>query len=361
MLRRVSGQPDGTDGRGHDLDANGGSPAAAGAPLPFAASQRGVATSVRLALSWASPTERSAVLGFEGEPTEPLSARAWARLWCVAMARMRGWSVVAAQGEDLLVTRGAERVLLCPVTVSPDHRTSAGAESLLRALDPVFGDRPWAFVLRRPIGPDGDVSRLVEPTRQWLARVDQARWDADYAIYEDTDLSIELRVMPERWKGYAGALLRVAQPPGADRIERVLGEIDALNARRTDPLLPVIPVVVADQPWRVGRRRLLQALYGKPLEVNVNERGVSTYTFSRSDAAWFGAGSASTVAAVWWLGRDPTDPTSVRGWSNENPWAACSAPRFVGTRLAVTAVGEPSDAQAPASLTRVRDPGGVQP
>lgn len=357
----MSGRPDGTDGRRHDLDASGGAPGAAGAPSRLAASQGGPATSVRLALSWASPRERGAILGVEAEPTEPLSVHGWARLWCVAMARMRGWSVVAGQGGDLLVARGEERVLLCPVTVAPDGSTPAGAESLLRALDPVFGDRPWAFVLRRPIGPGGDVSRLIEPTRQWLARVDQSRWDADYAIYEDTDLSIELRVLPERWKGYAGALLRVAQPPGADRIERVLVELDAVNARRTDPLLPIIPVVVADQPWRVGRRRLLQALYGKPLEVNVNERGVSTYTFSRSDTSWFGAGSGSAVAAVWWLARDPTDPTSVRGWSNENPWAACSAPRFVGTRLAVTAVGDPSDAQAPASLTTVREPGGVQP
>ncbi len=282
------------------------------------------------------------------------------RLWGAGIAAAAGWSVVARDVGDLVVERAGRRVRLRPVVVPERGAGLTGAQAIERALAPIFAGRAWALVLRRPVPATLDPSRVAEPARQWLARYDQHQWDGDYAIYEDSDLSLELRLLPYavRPEAPAATALRVVRPPSQHALDDA--ERAWIAALTVPADAPVLPILLRPTAWHLGRRSRFERLYGKPLEAHVDERGTSTVVVRRAPGTWFG-GLAADVPAIWWLAPSADDPLRPRGWAEENPWSTAVAPPFFGQRLAATAVGDLADASAPASLTLLRDPRRIRP
>jgi len=306
------------------------------------------------AAAWGGP---AAALALAHDSPQDLPARG--RLWATAIARAAGFSLVERHGDGVIVQRGGDRVLLLPVVVSAPVDPGP-AQAIASLLQPIFADRSWALILRRSIDAACDVGRIAEPTRQWIARYDQKKWDADYAIYEDVDMSVEFRMLPFAGAAGSGPAIRVVQPPGDHLLDRAETQVQAaLQAIPVD--LPTVVIPLRDARWGVGRRTRIDRLYGKLIEARATSGLQSSFSVRRSPTAWFGREGWHRVAAVWWLWPDPTDPLAPRGHADENPWCSAAAPTFVGERLAVTAVGSADDPAPPASLTRVRPAFGVRP
>jgi hypothetical protein len=304
---------------------------------------------VSAALAWAGPHVRAAVssLGEDG-------VAGWGLLWATAMAVADGWTVERAEGGCVRISRGAEAAWLCPVD-APIAETCDTIRTMVDALTPVFSGRAWALVLRRPIAPGFEPSRLLEPTRQWLARLDQKRWDADYAIYEDREVSVEFRVVEQVPANGAGPFVRVVCPPSEYRLRDVGQRMFAALDQIPQDGAPIVAVLVSDGPWKIGRRSRLEHLYGKLLEACVGERGQASFSFCRAPETWFGDPRAQRLQSVWWLERSGTQSPDMAGWSDDNPWAhPAASPRFKGVRLAVTAVGDLTAEATPASLALLR-------
>ncbi|TVQ93851.1 MAG: hypothetical protein EA397_03615 [Deltaproteobacteria bacterium] len=333
-------------------------PPTIGEPGTPQASPKSSDPQVELALGWAGDEIREAVLA--GVPKGRLNLHARARLWSLSIAQAAGWTFRLRRGSGLLLDRGPHRVWLQPVVVRLGEISPVHPDDLHAALEPLFGRRRWALVLRRPLRAKADVGKVIEPVRQWLARVEQGKWDADYAIYEDAEISIELRLLPGESTGPHGATFRLIAPCTDALLrhtERAMFEV----LSTLDDSLPVVPVLVADRPWRLGRNARLTRLYGKLLETRVGSSGQQTLTFRRDEDTWFGSDLGARVPAVWWLAPRPTDPLVPSGWADENPWSGAMAPPMCGERVSVTAVAESESLGAPASLTYLRRHGWIWP
>lgn len=292
------------------------------------------------------------------------------RLWSLSAAAASGWDLAMVGPRSLTVRREGRRAVLLPVSVPTAAPDDVRVPRLQRRLSPLFEDRPWALIVRRPLPDDFDAERIIEPVRMWLAALDRGRWDGDYAIYEDGGVSLELRVLTDDALQVSpdtpalerpGLVMRLPRADADLQIDDVRERlIAAVEAADTPDGLPVIPVLVRGAPWRLPRRRRLELLYGKLEESTATSTGGASVTFRRSEASLLGRRSFERVAGVWWLGADPTDPLSPRGWADENPWGRHpgEGPRFPGGRLSVVATG-PDEEGAPASLSWV--PGGPVP
>lgn len=312
---------------------------------------------VAQALAWEGGTIPDAV--FAGATPERLDLQAKARLWSLGMARAAGWSFRIRRGSGLLVERGPLRAWIQPVVVQGSESPSTGVRELHEALEPLFGRHRWALILRRGMGLGADVGRVIEPVRQWLQRVDQGKWDADYAIYEDHEISVELRLLPGESQGSNGAtyLLVPAETESVlKRAEIALSE----SVRSVGDTLPVVPVLVSDRPWQLARQARLSRLYGTLIESRVPAQGSPILTFRRAEDTWFGSDLGARIPAVWWLAPDPDQPLTPRGWADENPWSGATAPHFNGERLSIVAVDDSESLGAPASLTQLRRTGWVR-
>lgn len=276
------------------------------------------------------------------------------RLWSLGLAASQGWELSQVGPRTLIVRKDGQRATLLPISVPAPRPGDARLKAVQDRLGGLFEDRSWALIVRRPLPDDFDVERIVEPVRMWLVALDRGRWDGDYAIYEDGGVSLELRVLGDsaELQGRTGLVLRLADAAG-DLLTTDVGErlVAALDAVDVPDSLPLVPVLVRGAPWRVPRRRRLDLLYGKLHESSATH-GTSSVTFRHSDKALFGRPAFEQVAAVWWLGSDPVDPLTPRGWADENPWGRFpgEGPRFPGTRLSVVATG-PEEDGAPASLS----------
>jgi hypothetical protein len=287
--------------------------------------------------------------------------RGLARLWAAELANAAGFlPAFAPEGPDggLVCARGSTRAVLLDVLVSGAPEDGPVLKTLEERLAGVFSDRRWAIVLRKPLPPDLPVERVVEPVRMWLASVERGKWEGDYAIYEDGGVSVELRLLPGAPRA-PGPVLRL---PAVD-VERRLAEStrEILSAVRDvadlDPSWPRVPLVVHAGARPLPRRRRLEALYGKLIEISTAPAADTRLTFVRSSLGLYGRSEMDQVAGVWWLWPSSADPCAWTGQADENPWCAVAArgPAFTGENLAVSVVGD-ATLGAPASLRRVRGP-----
>lgn len=290
-------------------------------------------------------------------------------LWSASIAGIAGWAVEEVHDGALIVSKGEQQAALLPLAVPARPVRSPLLDALEARLDPVFDGKPWALVLRRPLPDDVDMDRIIEPVRMWLVAVERGRWDGDYAIYEDGGVSLELRLLEAAVAG-AGPHLRV---PGlmSDRAANdVAVRLEAILSTSTLPRdLPRIPVLVRSERWPLTERRRQELLYGKVQEFRVDSVGATTISFRQTREApggreigLLGRRAAAEVAAVWWLWPDDDDPLVPHGIADENPWGSHpgGGPRFPGSRLAVSYVGQDEGDDTPAAVTRERAMRGIR-
>jgi len=265
-----------------------------------------------------------------------------ALLWTADLAQRGGLEVVAVAESNALIAQedSGEELVLLPVALrTPPHRGGHPDDvaRLVASLETVFLPRAFAVHLRQPLPEGFAPDDVAAAAFDWLRGAEDDGAVA-FAAYDDParDVGLDLDLLDGRLAGAGGAWF-VAHP---SRGPEYLGAVDRRLQRALPPVLaahpdrPVVPVLVADPLWGLGRGFQCQWLYGTPREVFVCPDAGAQITWDSASTGFFADPVAARVRAVWWLevGASPVLP---RGWAHENPWTTAAGPsHFPGARLA---------------------------
>ncbi len=208
-----------------------------------------------------------------------------------------------------------------------------GVRRLLDALDRMFAEQAYVLHVVKPIPAEIDAESVAKAVWLWLSEVGAKRRrprgePSVHAKYEDGGVSIDFTLAPQA--AGRGRLLTLGPFDAIERIQAIeRGLIDTLaTLEHSVGELPLVPVLVTDQPWNLPRGYVQLHLYGPPLAVTATHAGSESAHetwFGPHPSAMFRAERFAEVAGLWWVGPAPEGaaPPPFPGAVHvlDNPWA----------------------------------------
>lgn len=199
------------------------------------------------------------------------------------------------------------------------------------ALDNTFGRRQYVLYLRRPVPEAFDPAPIARAVHLWLGAIDRGEWQGNHAIYEDSDVALELTLTgSEAPTGGRARVFTVGPVTALERLaevdNRLVGEVSEHAEAVGD--LPLVVVLSSERPWRMPRGYVEQLLYGTADEVRTLRTDTdSSYSarFSPNGRSLFADPACRNIMALVWLEPGGPSPLGARAWAHHNPWSTHAA------------------------------------
>lgn len=254
--------------------------------------------------------------------------------WAVCLAGADGWDAeMIVEQNKLKISKGGDQVLVCPMSIKPFRPCGVQVDRYRRLglqLEGLMPEHQFVAHFKSDI-PDGfDSSVLVEPVTNWIQEIERGVWSGGYAIYEDQDVAFELCLLDESKSNEKHGLLFHIAPLRTERMLRyTIPKIVNTVVERKKSDLPLVLLMLTDEPWSWNSSMLLNVLYGRCTAKIVHPNSDVEHQFLLSDLSMFASDVAKDIASFWWI--EPVNgEVPIAGVSHRNPWFSGGIPSFPG-------------------------------
>ena len=215
------------------------------------------------------------------------------------------------------------------------HKSHVGGDEsavrrLVAALERAGGRRRFVVGIQRPLPEALDTDEVRRAVEGWLAQVERGRWEGRNAAFHDPEKGVHLEFGLAGRQGRAGS--RVCAVLGPHLAPSCLLAVEGrlvgdLERRRPGPRAgrPTLVACVGDRPWPVSPGFLSDFLYGRARSVEMfrdgTSHGLEAEFESQDGPSLFRDPLYADVGGLFWVGREPRDPSRVRCSLFLNPWA----------------------------------------